>query len=253
MAANNGGAGQSIDAGRGPLALRVAWQLWWISVPLWSFGFGAWAPAAWRLLANRRWRDGYALAVYLAALVVEVSLIAVSSRGHNVFYAVWAFQFVSAAVVGKLGAIGVSLLFVSAYVGSVHALVVFRPSAGFRGAPLHRPLETRDSVVLRAARHRVRRRQAARRLAKRHPARAAQLGIGRPDLQGPYDDGGLVDINHAPDWVLAGQLGMTQREIDSLHAARRRLGKFSSPPELSVYAELPVHRVDELRDFIICL
>ncbi|MGH3280372.1 MAG: hypothetical protein ACRDNW_14710, partial [Trebonia sp.] len=81
----------------------------------------------------------------------------------------------------------------------------------------------------------------------------AQLSIGRPDLQGSYDDGGLVDINHAPDWALAEQLGMTQREIDSLHAARQRLGKFSSPPELSVYAELPVHRVDELRDFIICL
>jgi hypothetical protein len=253
LATSNAGAGQTISARRGPLALRVLWQLWWVSVPLWSFGFGAWAPFAWRLLANRRWRDGYALAGYLAALAAEVSLIAVSSHGHNVFYAVWAFQFVTTRVVGGLGAVGVSLLFVCAYVGSVHALVVFRPSAGFRGAALHRPLETRDSVVLRAARHRVRRRQAARRLARRHPARAARLSIGRPDLQRSYDDGGLADINHVPDRALAEQLGMTQGEINALHAARQRLGRFSSAAELSVYAELPAHRVDELRDFIICL
>lgn len=227
--------------------------MWWISVPLWSFGFGAWAPFAWRLVASRRWRDGYPLAGYLAALAAGLSLIAVSSHGHNVFYAVWAFQFVTTQAVGRLGALGVSILFVSAYVGSVHALAVFRPSAGYRGAALYRPLETRDSAVLRAARHRVRRRQAARRLAMRHPARAARLSVGRPDLPRSYDDGGLVDINHAPDRALAEQLGMTQREIDALHAARRHLGTLSSAAELSVYAELPPHRVDELRDFIICL
>lgn len=253
LTTNNAGAGRAISAGRGPLPLRVLWQLWWISVPLGSFGFGAWAPSAWRLLANRRWRDGYPLAGYLAALATALSLISVSSHGHNVFYAVWAYQFVTAQAVGRLGALGVSILFVSAYVGSVHALAVFRPSAGFRGAALYRPLETLDTAVVRAARHRVRRRQAARRLVRRHPARAARLSIGRPDLQRSYDDGGLVDINHAPDWVLAEQLGMTQHEIDALHAARQRLGRFSSAAELSVYAELPAHRADELHDFIICL
>lgn len=245
--------GQTISAGRGPLALRVLWQLWWVSVPLGSFGFGAWAPFAWRLLANRRLRDGYPLAGYLAALAAALILIAESSHGHNVFYAVWAYQFVTSQAVGKLGALGVSILFVSAYVGSVHALAVFRPSAGFRGAALYRPLETRDTAVLRAARHRVHRRQAARRLAARHPARATRLSIGRPDLQRSYDDGGLVDINHAPDWALAEQLGMTQPEIDALHVASQRLGRFSSAAELSVYAQLPAHRVDELHDFVICL
>jgi hypothetical protein len=245
--------GLAVSAGRGRLALRVLWQLWWVSVPLWSLGFGAWAPSAWRLIANRRWRDAYALAGYLAALTGQVSLLAVSSHGRNVFDLMWTFLFISLGVVGKFGAVGASIGIVSAYVGSVHALVIFRPSAGFRGAALYRPLETRDSAVLRAARHRVRRRRAARLLARRHPARAARLGIGRPDLQQSYDDGGLVDINHVPDLALAEQLGMTQQEIDALHAARQHLGSFTSAAELSVYAKLPAHRVDELRDFIICL
>jgi hypothetical protein len=252
--ATSAGADQTISAGRGPLPVRLLWQLWWASVPLWSLGFGAWAPFAWRLLANRRWRDGFALAAYLAAAAAQVTLIAVSSQGPNVFYTMWEFLFVNGgAVVGGLGALGASIGIVSAYVGAVQALVVFRPSAGFRGAALFLPLETRDTMVLRAARHRVRRRRVARRLARRHPARAARLSIGRPDLQRSYDDGGLVDINHAPDRVLAEQLGMTQPEIDALHAARQRLGKFSSAAELSAYAELPAHRVDELRDFVICL
>jgi hypothetical protein len=199
LTAGDARADRTISAGRGPLALRVLWQLWWVSVPLWPLGFAAWAPFAWRLLASRHWRDAYALAGYLAAAAAQVTLLVVAS------------------------------------------------------APLYRPLETRDSAVLRAARHRVRRRRAARKLAGRAPARAARLGIGRPDLQRSYDDGGLVDINHAPDGTLAGQLGMTQHEIDAVHAARQRPDTFSSGNELSVYAGLPAHRVDELRDFIICL
>jgi len=253
LATSASGTGLATSAGRGRPALRVLWQLWWVSVPLWSLGFGAWAPSAWRLIANRRWRDAYAPAGYLAALAAQVSLLATSSHGHNVFHLMWTFLFKSEALVPKLGAVGASIGIVSAYVGSVHALIIFRPSAGFRGAALDRPLETRDSAVLRAARHRVRRRRKARILARRHPARAGRLSIGRPDLQHSYDDGGLVDINHAPDQALAEQLGMTQDEIDALHAARQHLGNFTSAAELSVYAKLPAHRVDELRDFIICL
>jgi hypothetical protein len=253
LTAGNARADRAISAGRGPLALRVLWQLWWVSVPLWSLGFAAWAPFAWRLVASRHWRDAYALAGYLAAAAAQVTLLVAASHGADIFSVMWTFLFLNGGVIGDLGAVGVSIGLVAAYVASVHALAAFRPSAGFRGAPLYRPLETRDSAVLRAARHRVRRRRAARKLAGRAPARAARLGIGRPDLQRSYDDGGLVDINHAPDGTLAGQLGMTQHEIDAVHAARQRLGTFSSGNELSVYAGLPAHRVDELRDFIICL
>lgn len=134
MATNSADAGQSISAGRGPLPLRLLWQLWWASVPLWSMGFGAWAPFAWRLLANRRWRDGFALAAYLAASAAQVTLIAVSSQGPNVVYTMSEFLFVNGGMVGGLGALGASIGIVSAYVGAVQALVVFRPSAGFRGA-----------------------------------------------------------------------------------------------------------------------
>ena len=179
MATGATDTGMTVSAGRRRLGLRVLWQLWWVSVPLWSLGFGAWAPSAWRLLANRRWRDGYALAGYLAALAAQVSLLAASRHGHNVFHLMWTFLFTSEGAIGKLGAVGASIGIVSAYVGSVHALVVFRPSAGFRGAALYRPLETRDSAVLRAARHRVRRRRAARLLARRHPARAGRALAGQ--------------------------------------------------------------------------
>ncbi|GAA5169770.1 hypothetical protein [Amycolatopsis dongchuanensis] len=64
------------------------------------------------------------------------------------------------------------------------------------------PPPAEDPAVARVLAARARRQQ-ARDLAARDPLLAKELGIGRPDLERGYDDGGLVDLNSAPAEVLA--------------------------------------------------
>jgi hypothetical protein len=99
--------------------------------------------------------------------------------------------------------------------------------------------------------HRMYRRQQARELAERTPVLARDLKVGRPDLPHDYDDGGLVDVNQVPGDVLFSCLGLTPAESWAVITARDRLGKFSSPEELSVYAQLPPDRVEALRDWML--
>ena len=80
---------------------------------------------------------------------------------------------------------------------------------------------------------------------------ARELGIGRADVPHEYDDGGLVDVNHVPADVLASCLGLTPQESAAIVAARDQLGGFTSPAELSAYAQLPPGRVDGLRDWML--
>ena len=68
---------------------------------------------------------------------------------------------------------------------------------------------------------------------------ARELGIGRPDVPHDYDDGGLVDVNHAPGDVLASCLGLAPAESAAVSAAREQLGRFTSPEELSATQRFP--------------
>ena len=95
------------------------------------------------------------------------------------------------------------------------------------------------------------RRKQARELTRSDPALAWELRIGRPDLPRDYDDGGLVDINHVPADVLAGQLGLALDEVTALVAALDRLGAFSSTEELVAYEALSPDRAEELRNLLI--
>ena len=63
--------------------------------------------------------------------------------------------------------------------------------------------------------------------------------------------GGLVDVNHVPGDVLASCLGLTPRETAAVVAARDQFGRFTSPEELSLYAQLSPDRVDALRDWML--
>jgi DNA uptake protein ComE-like DNA-binding protein len=54
-----------------------------------------------------------------------------------------------------------------------------------------------------------------------------------------YDDGGLVDINHAPASALMTIPGMTPEQAERVVALRNDLGGFSSAEEVSALAELP--------------
>ena len=101
------------------------------------------------------------------------------------------------------------------------------------------------------AKNRFERRKDARKLVASNLELARELKIGRPDLPRDYDDGGLVDVNHAPSAVLAEQLGLAPAEVSDVLTARERLGRFTSADELCAYTSLPPDRVDELRDLMI--
>jgi hypothetical protein len=197
-------------------------------VPIWSLSLLAFTPFLRIALARRRARDWVVFAGYLAAVIAVVVLMSIAGPSDD-------------AVSATAGGLAILLMGVA----GVHAFVAFRPGpdvvSGSRASQL----------ALTAARDRMHRRQHARVLAQDNPALARELGIGRPDVPHDYDEGGLVDVNHVPGDVLASGLGLTASESAAIVTARDQLGRFSSPEELSVYAQLPPDRVETLRDWML--
>jgi hypothetical protein len=194
-------------------------------VPIWSLSLLAFAPFLRLALDRRRLRDWVVFAGYLAASIVVLVLMSISGPADAV-----------SATAGTLA-------MVVMVVGGVHAFVAFRPMPEVSGS-----LASGQAVA--AARARMHRRQQARELAEHSPVLAHDLRIGRPDMPHDYDDGGLVDVNQVPGNVLVSCLGLTSAESAAVVQARDELGRFSSPEELSVYAQLPPDRVEVIRDWM---
>jgi hypothetical protein len=206
-------------------------QIWWTSVPVWSIGFLSFVPFLRIAMERRRKADWVVFAAYLGAVVTLATITATRTHG-------------AATVAGGayvLGLIGVAV---------AHTAVTFRPSRP-DPVPSAAPWRHANDRAIEAARHRMALRKQARELPRSDPALAWELRIGRPDLPRDYDDGGLVDINHVPADVLAGQLGLALDEVTALGAARDRLGAFSSTEELVAYEALSPDRAEELRNLLI--
>ncbi|WP_203991911.1 ComEA family DNA-binding protein [Sphaerisporangium rufum] len=139
-----------------------------------------------------------------------------------------------------LGALGISASWVG---GTVHSLII-----------RNRVFESNDSPndqAIALAQHRRELRQEARELAERDPALARELRIGRPDLPRQYDDGGLVDINHAPAPVIAQLPGLTDELAQRIVQARSEVGAFISAEDVSVALNLPPHLTPGLADLTV--
>jgi hypothetical protein len=78
-------------------------------------------------------------------------------------------------------------------VGAVHPLVV---RSSVFPPPRTRP-EAAIETAMNAAKERRELRRKARDIVAGDPGLARELGIGRPDLDRPFDDGGLIDVNAA--------------------------------------------------------
>ncbi|WP_067463416.1 ComEA family DNA-binding protein [Actinomadura macra] len=134
---------------------------------------------------------------------------------------------------GTQSAVGV-LLFLLAVVGCGHAFLirrrVFDPH-GLSGID-------NEAVVERVRRQRLLR-DKARALAASDPGLARELRIGRPDLPHQYNDGGLIDVNHAPAEALSLLPGITAELAARIERVRAETGGFVSAEELSAVAELP--------------
>lgn len=101
------------------------------------------------------------------------------------------------------------------------------------------------------AQGRAQARAAARSVAGQTPARAVELGIGRPDRQTNYDDGGLVDLNRAPPAALAQLPGLQPHQVDALLHSRAAEGAFLSLDDAMIRAELPPHVESQVAEYAI--
>jgi hypothetical protein len=89
------------------------------------------------------------------------------------------------------------------------------------------------------------RRGEPRAIAEEDPQRSlASWASGAPDQSRQSDDGGLVDANSVHAQVLVDRLGLSQEEAGWVVDTHERLGRFSIPAELEVYAELPALTVE---------
>jgi hypothetical protein len=82
---------------------------------------------------------------------------------------------------------------------------------------------------------------------------ARDLRIGRPDLPRQYDDGGLIDMNHAPAGVMTAISGITPDLADRIVQIRNKVISFSSAEEMSVVCDLPPHLTPALVEYAIFL
>ena len=94
------------------------------------------------------------------------------------------------------------------------------------------------------------RRTYARQLALRNPQLARDAGIGRG---GGFDEGGVVDVNHAPVEDIADLPGIDATTARRIVAVRDGVGGFSSLEDLGMTMDLPGDVVERLRGRVVCL
>jgi DNA uptake protein ComE-like DNA-binding protein len=221
---------------------------WWHTLHSWIVV--AIAPATLGLLTFA--------AFWYAAARLRSRVVALSAAGYTaatVLEFVWAGSGDSRPAPGFGWMIAVTLL-----VGTGH-LIAIRPrlsQALAASAPADEPelpaastaagaLE-QDPAYLAAVTRRARR-EKARALVSSDPALATELGIGRPDLDRDFDDGGLVDVNQVLAPVLATLPGFTAELADAVTEARDRVGgQFFSADDLVVFAGVPANVVESVRD-----
>jgi hypothetical protein len=197
-------------------------------VPFLTFGFGT--PFSFLYAALRRgsWNLGATAGGYGAASAVVLAMMNSGDAGVIV--------------------LGVMMMLTLWIAGTVHAFTV-RTSVFPRSGP-RSPV---NQHAVQVAKYRRMLREDARALAEEDPALAHELRIGRPDLPRAYDDGGLVDVNHASPTALATLPGLTPELIDRIVQRRADQGGFISAEELAVDTDLPPGILPKLSEYAIFL
>jgi hypothetical protein len=219
---------------------------WWFLVPIASAGFATFAIIGYAGLRLRQRRVVAAAGLYLA---LELAFIAVSSTS-------------------AVKPIAVAFMAICWLGGTVHALVLsdrfsnqlrdqntvadmaWSVPAGVGG------VESQDSPwpdpAIEDALARIQRRSDAHRIVVEDLPLAAELRIGRPDLERTYDDGGLVDVNHVPADTLVAYLDMTPEVAHEIVRTRAIRNGFSSADDLFISVDcLNPARLVMIRDRMI--
>jgi DNA uptake protein ComE-like DNA-binding protein len=201
---------------------RTAVSFAWAAVPLVTLGLGT-APAfLYPALRRRRPGDWISLALYLA--LTTLGLVGTEAE----------------SVMSDVSTVALLAAWIG---GTVHAFAIRSRVFATKNRYL-------DAIAMASQRRELR---SAARDTARDPAMAWELRIGRPDLQRGFDDGGLVDVNHAPPSVLASLPGMTPELVNRIVETRDQLSGFSSVEELSSLAQLPPSLTGALNEYAIFL
>jgi hypothetical protein len=221
-------------APRGPgEGLRRVLSFVWAFLPTLSFGFLAPIPIIHAAVKLRTWTLWAASALYTATEILVWSVTMTVTDGP-----------VEPAEVSDPPGWAAALLLGLMVVPTAHALTL-------RGR-VFKKLRPQDPAVEAALQARQRREE-ARAIAARDVNLARELRIGRPDLPRQFDDGGLVDVNHAPTPVIVHLLGLSEAEVAQLTEVRDRIGGFSSAEEVIAYTDLSPTLVDGLRERLLFL
>lgn len=196
----------------------------WALIPALTLGWCAPFTFAYAALRMRSALLGWCTAFY--ALVSATSFLLLSNANENS----WQVN------------VGTTLVLLEMAVGTAHALAV-KPELMSGPSP--------QQVALADANQRLRLRCEARRLFVTNSALADELRIGRPDLPRRFDDGGLVDVNHAPPSALTKVPGISDELAEHIALVRDGIGGFDSLDDLSVTLGLPPQSFDRAAEFLV--
>ncbi|GLZ12664.1 hypothetical protein Acsp04_28990 [Actinomadura sp. NBRC 104425] len=165
----------------------------------------------------------------------------------GIYFVAWTVMFITAGLPDSgPGDAAFSIALMIVWMGAtVHAFAI-RDRVFFQ-APDHRSAAFQRAQLEVEHRRELRRR--AMEIVNRDPAMAIEMRIGRPDLPRAFDDGGLVDVNHAPAPALAAVLGITPEQAHQLVQVRERCGGFVSAEEAAALAGLPPALTPRLAEY----
>ncbi|MBO3739772.1 BTAD domain-containing putative transcriptional regulator [Actinoplanes flavus] len=190
-------------------------------LPVVTCSMGAWAYFVYAAFQRRTPRDVLTAAFYVAAFLAVIFFLAIDPSDLD-------SETTSAAE-----DIGFTLAFLTIPVAAVHGAILACHPGDTRGART--------------------RRQLARQFAAVHPGGARQAGIGRPDLLRSFDDGGLVDLNHAPPQEIARLRGVTPIEAHRIALDRYERGPYHSPDDLARRGLLTDRTLHRIQPWLICV
>jgi hypothetical protein len=197
----------------------------WVLTSLIPFGWVTWAGFLWA--GFRAKKPAWAVAGFVYLAITAGTLIATSLDDNEN---------------GLEDNLGYVVMFSAWAVGIVHSFLTRKPYL--------RRLEIIDDPSLQAAQSAEERRAYARRLALRNPQLARDAGIGRG---GGFDEGGVVDVNHAPVEDIADLPGIDADTARRIVATRDGVGGFSSLEDLGMTMDLAGDVVERLRGRVVCI
>lgn len=205
----------------------------WALVPLLTVGWATGFSFTYAAIRLRNWALGVVAGVYFALGMVSFILVGSSTSTSD-----WRLN------------VGTALAVFLMVLGTAHAFGIRRR---LTGQPELNPsgFGGQQAQAIAEAKAELRRRSEARHLVRTDPPLARQLGIGRPDLLRRFNDGGLVDANHAPAPSLAALPGIDSSLADQIVAARDVVGGFKGLADLSIILGIAPQRLDEAGEFLV--